>query len=403
MPDASYPALIELNTRVLLNEIGPRATLDDVPDALPDRLADQGFDWAWLLGVWQTGPAGRQVSRETPEWRRAYAQALPGFTDDDVCGSPFAVCAYTVHNDFGGDAALARLRERLRRRGLRLLLDLAPNHTALDHPWVQSHPEYYIHGSEDDLAREPRNYLRLPTGRGPVVLAHGRDPYFPGWPDTLQLNYRHPGLRQAMIGELLSIADRCDGVRCDMAMLLLPEVIARTWGGRSQPADGAAPAEAPFWPEAVAAVQARHPDFLFLAEVYWDLEWELQQQGFDYTYDKRLYDRLRAGDAAGVRAHLSAGLDFQRRCARFLENHDEPRAAASFPPGMHQAAALVTYLTPALRFLHDGQLEGRRVHTSVHLARRVAEPPDAVLSAFYGKLARLPRSGRRCATAAGDC
>ena len=236
-------------------------------------------------------PAG--VARNE-EWRRAYAEALPGFTEDDVCGSPFAIGAYTVHKDFGGDAALARLRERFRGRGLRLLLDFAPNHTALDHSWVQSHPEYYVHGSDEDLSREPHNYKRMQTGRGPAVLAHGRDPYFPGWPDTLQLNYRHSGLRQAMIAELRGIADRCDGVRCDMAMLLLPEVIARTWGGRSRPADGADPVDAPFWPEAIAAVRARRPDFLFLAEVYWDLEWELQQQGFDYTYDKRLYDRLRA-------------------------------------------------------------------------------------------------------------
>ena len=145
-----------------------------------------------------------------------------------------------------------------------------------------------------------------------------------------------------MIGEMQGIADRCDGVRCDMAMLLLPEVIARTWGGRSQPADGAAPVEAPFWPEAIAAVQTRRPDFLFLAEVYWDLEWELQQEGFDYTYDKRLYDRLRAGDAAGVRAHLSAGLDFQRRCARFLENHDE----AAPPPRFRRGCTRPPRLSP---------------------------------------------------------
>ena len=381
-----YPSLIELNTRVLLNEVGPRASLDDLPDALVDQWAAQGFDWVWLLGVWQTGPAGRRVSRENEEWRRAYAEALRGFTEDDICGSPFAVRAYTAHEDFGGDAALARLRERFRGRGLRLLLDLAPNHTALDHPWVESHPEYYVHGSEEDLAHEPGNYQRMQTGRASAVLAHGRDPYFPGWPDTLQLNYRHPGLRRAMIAEMEAIADRCDGVRCDMAMLLLPEVIFRTWGERSRPADGADPADAPFWPEAITAVQARRPDFLFLAEVYWDLEWELQQQGFDYTYDKRLYDRLRAGDAPGVRAHLAAGLDFQRRCARFLENHDEPRAAAVFPEGRHEAAAVVSYLTPALRFFHDGQLEGRRVYTSIHLARRIAETPDATLTAFYTRL-----------------
>ena len=382
----TYPALMELNTRVLLGEIGPRATLDDLPDALLDRLQAQGFDWIWMLGAWQTGPAGRQVTRDNADWRRRFAEELPGFTEDDICGSPFAVRAYTVHADFGGDAAMARWRERLRKHGFRLMLDLVPNHTALDHPWTQSHPEYYIHGSEDDLTREPHNYKRITTGRGVAVLAYGRDPYFAGWPDTLQLNYRHPGLRQAMIEELKAIAERCDGVRCDMAMLLLPDVIARTWGEHSRPADDAAPVDDLFWPEAVAAVRAKRPDFQFLAEVYWDLEWTLQEQGFNYTYDKRLYDRLHGGDAPGVRGHLNAGLDFQRRCARFMENHDEDRAAAVFPPGQYEAAALVTFLTPGLRFFHDGQFEGRRLRTSIHLARRATEAADARIAAFYERL-----------------
>ena len=129
----------------------------------------------------------------------------------------------------------------------------------------------------------PRNYRRVATKNGPLVLAYGRDPYFDGWPDTLQLNYGNPRLQQAMIGELERIAGQCDGVRCDMAMLVLPEVFERTWGIRPDP----------FWPKAIEAVRRGHPDFLFMAEVYWDLEWTLQQQGFDYTYDKRLYDRLR--------------------------------------------------------------------------------------------------------------
>src|SRR5512132_1770209 len=72
------------------------------------------------------------------------------------------------------------------------------------------------------------------------------------------------------------------------------------------------------------------PGFLFMAEVYWDLEWTLQQQGFDYCYDKRLYDRLREGRARPIRDHLVAPLDYQDELARFLENHDEPRAAATF-------------------------------------------------------------------------
>ena len=66
-----------------------------------------------------------------------------------------------------------------------------------------------------------------------------------------------------------------------------------------------------------------------------------------------------------MREHLCAGLDYQAKLARFLENHDEPRAAATFPPGMHEAAAVVTYLSPGLRFFHQGQFEGRK---DAHLA-----------------------------------
>ena len=203
------------------------------------------------------------------------------------------------------------------------MLDFVPNHMAPDHPWIDEHPDYFVHGSESDLARAPQNYCRVQTKSGPLVLAYGRDPYFDGWPDTLQLNYGNPDLQQAMIGELGAIAGQCDGVRCDMAMLVLPEVFERTWGIRADL----------FWPKATESVRRKHPQFRFMAEVYWDLEWTMQQQGFDYAYDKRLYDRLREGHARPVREHFHAGLDYQDKLARFLENHDEPRAAATFSPG----------------------------------------------------------------------
>lgn len=381
-----YPTLYQVNTRILLGEIGPRATLDDIPDVMLDRWAALGFDVVWMLGVWQTGAAGREVSRTHSELRHGYAQDLPDVADEDICGSPFAVRDYTVHRDFGGDAALARLRQRLQKRRLRLMLDFVPNHCALDHPWTQSHPEYFIPGNEEDLAREPHNWQRIVSGSRSLILAHGRDPYFPGWPDTLQLNYRHAGLRAAMQAELLRVAERCDGVRCDMAMLLLPDIFLRTWGDKARPSDGSAAVDHLFWPDAIAEVREKHPDFLFLAEVYWDLEWVLQQEGFEYTYDKRLYDRLRERKPGPVRAHLSAPLAFQNHCARFLENHDEKRAASVFSWEVHQPAALLTYLTPGLRFFYEGQLQGRRAHASQHLRRRRAEPIDTAVQAFYERL-----------------
>ena len=123
-----------------------------------------------------------------------------------------------------------------------------------------------------------------------------------------------------------------------------------------------------------------------MAEVYWDLEWTLQQQGFDYTYDKRLYDRLREGHARPVREHFHAGLDYQDRLARFLENHDEPRAAATFPADVHEAAAVITFLSPGLRFFHQGQFEGRMKRISPHLGRAPGEPTDRRLQQFYERL-----------------
>jgi glycosidase len=380
MKAVRYPVLYQINTRVWLTELsrtlGRPATLDDIPDAELDALAQKGFDWVWFLSVWQTGPEAQKVSRTNPDWRHEFHDTLPDLTDDDIPGSGFAITGYTVHTNLGGDAALARLRERLKKRGLRLMLDFVPNHMGLGHPWIETHPEHFVRGSERDLARAPQNYVWVKRKAGDALFAYGRDPYFAGWPDTLQLNYANPATQEAMTGELLRIAGQCDGVRCDMAMLVLPEVFERTWGQR-------APL---FWPQATKRVRERVPGFTFMAEVYWDLEWTLQQQGFDYAYDKRLYDRLRDHHARPVRDHFRAGLDYQDKLARFLENHDEPRAAATFAPDVHKAAAVITFLSPGLRFFHQGEFEGRLKRISPHLSRGPSEPVNQDLRDFYDRL-----------------
>ena len=380
------PSLYQVNTRVWLTSLaqtlGRPAQLDDIPDAELDRLAQMGFDWIWLLSVWQTGPAAQTISRANPQWRREFENTLPDLTDEDIAGSGFAIQNYSVHRDLGGDAALAGLRQRLQKRGLKLMLDFVPNHMAPDHSWIGAHPEYFIAGTEEDLAREPQNYIRVKRKKGDLILAFGRDPYFPGWPDTLQLDYGHPQMQEAMIDELLKISGQCDGVRCDMAMLVLPEVFERTWGRRPEP----------FWPRATQKVRDKHPDFCFMAEVYWDMEWTLQQQGFDYTYDKRLYDRLCEGHARPVREHLRADLEYQAKLARFLENHDEPRAATAFDPQVHRAAAVITYFIPGLRFFHQGQFKGRTKRISPHLVRAPQEPADKEIGAFYDHLLAILRN-----------
>ncbi|MGD0583850.1 MAG: alpha-amylase family glycosyl hydrolase [Bacteroidales bacterium] len=363
----------------LSNKLGHRATLAEIPDQELDNFAASGFDWIWFLSVWQTGMNGQRASRENQGWRKEFLETLPDLVEADIAGSGFAITSYNVHEHMGGEAALARLRKRLKDRGLKLMLDFVPNHTGTDHHWVGEHPDFYIQASESQLEKEPANYVRINTNGKEMIFAHGRDPFFPGWPDTLQLNYGNQGLHEAMIQEMIRIAGQCDGVRCDMAMLILPDVFEKTWGIKCRP----------FWTEAIRRVREANPGFCFMAEVYWDLEWTMLQQGFNYAYDKRLYDRLKAGHAKPVREHFFAGLDYQGKMARFLENHDEPRAAADFPAGKHEAAAVLTFLSPGLRFFHQGQFEGRKKHISPHLVRAPVEPVNEDIAGFYRKLTEV--------------
>jgi hypothetical protein len=272
---------------------------------------------------------------------------------------------------------LAVARGELARRGLKLVLDFVPNHVAPDHPWVTEHPEYLVQGNADEARNNPTSFFEA----GGKVFACGRDPYFPAWPDVLQLNAFQPGLRQAVIETLADMAGQCDGIRCDMAMLLLNDIFARTWGVRA----GEKPAS-DYWTTVILATKGKHPDFKFIAEAYWDLEWELQQQGFDFCYDKKLYDRLEHDPAENIRLHLCADLAYQERLVRFIENHDEPRAAAAFQPAKARAAAVTVATLPGARLLHEGQFEGRRVRLPVFLGRRPFEPADLDLQAFYRRL-----------------
>jgi len=373
----AYPSLYQINTRVWLQrrsrQLGRLATLDDFPDTELDELAHLGFNWLYFLSVWQTGEVGRQVSQSNPQWLAEYQELLPDLQEADISGSGFAIANYTLNAKLGEMAALTRLRDRLQQRGLKLMLDFVPNHTAIDHPWVQTHPDYYVYGTAEQLRQQPQNYIKLNLPQGETILAYGRDPYFDGWPDTLQLNYGNPALQTALLKELQQISQWCDGLRCDMAMLVLPEIFEKTWGIRTTA----------FWPEAIAQVRAQQPHFIFMAEVYWDLEWTLQQQGFDYTYDKRLYDRLRMPHARPIREHFWADLTYQQKSTRFLENHDEPRAAATFPAGIYEAAAILTFFCPGLRFFHEGQLQGWAKKVSVHLERAPEQETNQLLQKFY--------------------
>jgi glycosidase len=373
--------IYEISTAIWLADLsraaGRPVTLADVPEAAWDDVTPDGTDVVWLMGVWERSPAGLKLASANATLQASFAAALPGLRPGDVTGSPYCVRRYVVDASFGGARGLAAARARLAARGVRLLLDYVPNHVAPDHPWVTSHPELFISGSEADIQAEPAAWTRA----GGHILAHGRDPYFPPWPDVVQLDAFSPELRTAATATLAHIAAQCDGIRCDMAMLMTSEIFARTWGGRAGPAPAGE-----FWPEVIAGLRRQHPQTVLIAEAYWDTEWLLQQQGFGFCYDKRLYDRITSRDVPGVRDHLRAGLDFQSRLLRFGENHDEPRLAAELPGRAGRAAAVAIATLPGATLWHEGQFEGRRVHPPVFLSRRPDERPDTDLAAWYRRL-----------------
>jgi hypothetical protein len=317
--------------------------------------------------------------------RQEYKKVLPDFTDADVIGSPYAVQAYEPPVEIGGFKGLATLRRRMNERGLGLILDFVCNHTARDHEWVTRHPDYYVQGRKGNDVDRPDAFFKAQTEEGDRVIAFGRDPVFPGWTDTAQLNFASATLRQAAISELGTIARYCDGVRCDMAMLVLHDVFRRTWGDLAAQ-EGPAQREE-FWKEAIRSIREEYPRFVFIAEAYWNLEWELQQLGFDYTYDKVLYDRLLHEGAQSVREHLKAEISFQKRSIRFIENHDEPPAALSLPSDAWQyAAATIASTAPGMILFHDGQFEGRSVRVPVQLGRRPEQPVNERTRLFYMRL-----------------
>ena len=375
------PVIYEINTAVWLGELsraaGRTVTLAGVAAADWDAAVPGGVDAVWLMGVWERSPAGLALANANAELHASFANALPGLRHADVIGSPYCVRRYVVDAGFGGPDALAVARAALAARGARLILDYVPNHVAPDHPWVTSRPELFVRGDADDIRSDPAGWMAA----GGQVLAHGRDPYFPPWPDVVQLDAFAPALRVATADVLVDIAGQCDGIRCDMAMLMTNQVFARTWGGRTGPAPAAE-----FWPTVLAALRARHPETVMIAEAYWDMEWALQQQGFNFCYDKRLYDRILGLDASAVRGHLQADLSYQSRLVRFLENHDEPRIASCLLADPEKAAAVAIATLPGATLWYEGQFEGRRVRPPVFLSRRPDEPPDVELADWYRRL-----------------
>jgi hypothetical protein len=387
-PLRSHPHLYEINTWTWLEQLSARLkkniTLAEVPDSEWDALATQGFNIIWLMGVWQRSPISRQLALQNPANAAQFNLALPGWKPEDVISSPYAVTAYFPDPRIGTWQALDAAREKLRARGIALFLDFVGNHTALDHPWMREHPDFYVQAPPQEFQKNPSLYHAQSTPQAPQYIALAKDPYFPPWQDVAQLNHFNPALRAAQLTDLRAIATHCDGIRCDMAMLQLNDIFNANW--RHLIGDTPVP-EKEFWTDAHAAV----PNLTLLAEAYWGTEQRLLDLGFSYSYDKTLYDALRDHNIPQIRERLVSFPERQSDFARFMENHDEQRRAIVFPDDHLAADGTLLGTLPGIRFYHQGELDGRRIHLPITLRIAADEPPDPISTNFFRKILQITK------------
>ena len=358
--------IYEINTRLHGH------TFDDVTDSELVKLAGLGFDSVWLMGVWQVSAGARRISK---------------LVSDDFEGSPYAVPIYKFNRELGGKRGFQSLVERAHKLGLAVIVDFVSNHMALDSPWIKKHPEFFVRSDTRVRKQSTSDYFLHKSGE---VIAFGRDPYFPPWHDTAQLDYTNEALRTQMIDELKWISRFADGVRCDMAMLVLRDYVRQQWYPLASDEVFNARMPEEFWDAAVTAVKAEKPDFKFIAEAYWDKEQKLRELGFDLTYEKKLYDSLVARDAGRAAERLSLDLQSLRASLYFIENHDEPRAASVFSTAVNLASAALILALPGSVLVHEGQMEGKREKLPVQRVKPlINEPPDEQLETAYEQLLQV--------------
>ncbi len=379
------PHILEINTRAWLARLeakhGRRFMLQEIPDEYWETFRKRGFDAIWLMGVWKQSPKAKEIARSVPEIAEQIRRVKPDFDVNDIIASPYAIYAYEPADDLGGEKGLRALRAKLNGMGIALFLDFVPNHMAIDSPTVNSAPDLYITTGEYEPNNHKDWFFKNENGR---YIAHGRDPYFAPWTDTAQLNYFNPETKKFMLQNLLHIADFCDGVRCDMAMLVLNKVHRDTWW---EFIGGNLPKEE-FWSQALEAVHKQYPDFKFIAEVYWGLEWEIQEMGFDYTYDKVLYDRLRFSNPEDIKGHLRAEHLFQMRSIRFTSNHDEEESLTAFGREKSLAASTIIATLPGARMIYLFQLMGRKTRLPIQYVKDDFEEDTAIRN-YYDQLLKI--------------
>ena len=374
------PHILEVNAQIWLNKIqrhlGRKITLAQIPESYLFEIKSSGFDAIWLMGIWEESLTSRHIARNDEPINNYLKKIVPDYKKEDIFGSPYSICSYKINEKFGTKEDLLAFKAKLNENGLALILDFVGNHFSVDHPLTWQEPDLFITSKT-----EPSDKELFYQNKNGVWLAHGKDPYFAPWTDSAQLNLFNPKTRQVLLDYLLEVCPLCDGLRCDMVMLMLNKVHKDIWGNYL---DFEIPNEE-FWPAAIRKVKEKFPSFTFIAEVYWGLESEVQDLGFDFTYDKILYDRLLFSNPTQIADHLRAEHLYQKKTLRFIANHDEEAPITAFGSMQRSfAAAAVAYTLSGARLLTSSQIFGDKHRLPIqYLPERL--PSDTSSVDFYTK------------------
>ena len=398
----------------------PLTRLDQVPDAVLDTLAAQGFTALWLIGIWARSQASKAIKQRCGN---AEAEA-----------SAYSLWDYEIAEDLGGWPAFENLKQRALKRGIRMAGDMVPNHTGIDGRWVAEHPEWFV-GLDappfpgytfegPDLSSDHRMAIHLEdhyydrtdaavvfkhvhrqSGRT-RYLYHGNDGTAMPWNDTAQIDFLHPEAREAVMQSILHVARHFPVIRLDAAMTLVKKHVQRLWypppgeggaiasraehGQLPEAFERAMPKE--FWREVVDRVATETPDTLLLAEAFWMLEgYFVRSLGMHRVYNSAFMNMLKMERNAEYRALIKSTLAFNpeilKRFVNFMNNPDEDTAIAQFGNGDKYFAVCTLLATlPGLPMFGHGQIEGYTEKYGMEYSRAFwDEQPDIGLVARHEK------------------
>ena len=374
-----HPVIYEINTRPWLYELSvkyktPITRIENIPLQEFDEIRKNGVDIVWMMGVWKLGEYGLEFDR-----KQDYSYCLPNWTKEDVIGSPYAVYEYTCNPSLCINSDLNWLKAELNKRGIKLMLDFVPNHSAVDAPKAKENPEMYIRAPEGKVDEDKY------TKEG---IAYGAEEHHFVWKDVLQWNYWNNDTINYMYENIDIIMNWADAIRCDVAYQELNDVFYATWKDELD-AHGYTRPELEFWEYAINKAKNLNPNIMFLAESYNDeYNEKLIKLGFDYVYNIDILINLKeSGDKFKEYIKDKEG-NFWIYKANFVENHDEDRVVANMGGNLQKgkAAGTIAATIGGLIFINHGQWEGRKNKLDVHLRRGLEEPDNEEIKNYYKKL-----------------